>query len=180
MFSHHLSHLFFCTLIFLYSLILVTSLAHAEAIEGFRELKFGMTKKEVVALETCSTATECLYELAGKNRYLIPFYTQSPDSSSPPTVAKISIDMGAFNEPWFADLQIRLRDQYQLTHDLRSEDVEAFKNGHITQLTSGYEDGQVLLQVIRRKFGNLILKVIYQNKEMAAKTFLTPHTSSPQ
>lgn len=159
-------------------ILLFSSIAHAEVIEGFRDLKFGMTEKEVATLDACSTASECLYELAGKNRYLIPDYSQTTENQSPARLSKISIDMGGFSDPWYQELQVRLQDQYQLTNDLLERDIAAFEKMQISELTSGYEQGQVLLKVVRRKFGNLILKVIYQNKEMAAETLKeldTPH-----
>lgn len=159
-------------------MVLFTPIAQAEIIDGFREMKFGMTEKEIVTLEACSTSTECVYDLAGKNRYLILDYSGAPETESAATLSKISIDMGAFTDQWYEELQIRLQDQYQLTNDLLEVDIAAFAKHQISELTSGYEQGQVLLTVVRRKFGNLILKVIYQNKFMAAKSLKernTPH-----
>ena len=153
--------------------------AFSEAIDGFRELKFGMTEDEVQALERCSTSTECLYELAGKNRYLHLSYPRVKKTQDQPKLAQISIDMGRFSNEWYAELQTVLQNQYQLTHDLSGNDIDAFQNERLSELTSGYENGQVLLRVIRRKFGNLVLQVIYQNHELAATTFPKP-TGSPQ
>ncbi len=65
---------------------------------------------------------------------------------------------------------MRLADQYQLTHDITSEDIAAFQEHHSTELVSAYENGQVLLKVIRRKFGNLVLKVVYQDPQQASQT----------
>ena len=158
-------------------MLLAASAAHSEVIDGFRDLKFGMTKKDVVNLESCSTSSECLYELAGKNRYLHPSYSSTNGTESVARLSRISIDMGAFSDSWYEELQIRLQDQYHLTNDLEDRDIAAFQDNHISELTSGYEQGQVLLKVIRRKFGNLILKVIYQNKALAAETFKEPNRS---
>ncbi len=83
--------------------------------------------------------------------------------------------MGAFSDHWYQELQIRLQDNYQLTNDLLDRDIAAFQKHDVSELTSGYERGQILLKVIRRKFGNLILKVIYQNKVLAAETFKEPN-----
>ena len=162
---------------FLTCLIFLTSSVQAEDLEGFRDLKFGMTENDVLALESCSTSSECLIELAGKNRYLLPFYSQTSDKNSQPILTKITIDMGRFSDEWYQELQVRLQDQYRLTHDLRSEDISAFQNEQQSELTSGYENGQILLKVVRRKFGNLVLKVIYQNKDMAAETLKHIHNS---
>lgn len=159
----------------LLSVLLVTSTAHSEVIDGFRDLKFGMSEKDVVGLEQCSTSTECLYELSGKNRYLQPSYSSPPGSKSVATLSRITIDMGAFSDHWYQELQIRLQDNYQLTNDLLDRDIAAFQKHDVSELTSGYERGQILLKVIRRKFGNLILKVIYQNKVLAAETFKEPN-----
>ena len=169
MFSNHPS----CLLTFAWipvCLALFTSPAQSEDLEGFRDLKFGMTENEVLALDTCSTASECLYELAGKNRYLHPSYSQANGNDAAQKLTKITIDMGRFTDAWYGELQVRLRDQYQLTHDLTGNDIAAFQNEQISELTSRYENGQVLLKVIRRKFGNLVLKVIYQNKDLAVET----------
>ena len=151
-------------------IIVFSSTAHAEIIEGFRDLKFGMTEKEVASLEACSTSSECLYELAGKNRYITLDYSQTPGNQSLATLSTISIDMGRFTDHWYEELQIRLQSQYQLTNDILDRDIAAFEKMQISELTSGYDHGQVLLKVVRRQFGNLILKVIYQNKERAAET----------
>ena len=153
--------------------------AFSEVIDGFRELKFGMTKHDVQALERCSSSTECLYELAGKNRYIHLFYPLESESQSRPTLARISIDMGRFTNEWYSELQTILHNQYQLTHDLRSSDLDAFENERISELTSGYENGQVLLRVVRREFGNLVLQVIYQNPALAATTIKQLESSSP-
>ena len=148
-----------------------TTPAQSEPIEGFRDLKFGMTKQEVNALEACSSSSECLYELAGKNRYLHPLYkpgtsaapSPNPNGDSPVKLARITIDMGAFTDEWYGELQIILRDKYSLTRDLTEEDMNAFTSERTSELVSEYENGKVLLKVVRRKFGNLVLKVIYQN-----------------
>ena len=52
-----------------------------EPIDGFRDLKFGMSKEEVAALEPCSSSSECLLELSNKNRYVALSY-DSPSSKS--------------------------------------------------------------------------------------------------
>ena len=78
--------------------------------------------------------------------------------------------MDAFTDHWYGELQMRLADQYQLTHDITSEDIAAFQEHHSTELVSAYENGQVLLKVIRRKFGNLVLKVVYQDPQQASQT----------
>ena len=156
-----------------------TAFAQGEPIEGFRDLKFGMTEKEVSALEVCSTSSECLYELYGKNRYLYPLYQNSNSAGSTsststaqnlPRLVRITIDMGAFTDQFYGELQITLGESYKLTRDLTKEDMDAFTSERTSELVSEYEDGKVLLKVVRRKFGNLVLKVIYQTKEMAAES----------
>ena len=150
----------------------------SDPIEGFRDLKFGMTEKEVQALEACSTSKECIYELSGKNRYLHQLYRPDgvdslPDQvngNSPTKLARITIDMGAFTDEWYGELQIILRDKYSLTRDLTENDIKAFLSSQTSELVSEYENGKVLLKVVRRKFGNLVLAVIYQNDTMAAES----------
>ena len=150
----------------------------SEPIQGFRDLKFGMTKGEVQALEACSTSTECIYELSGKNRYLHQLYrpdgvaslSEKLNGNSPTTLARITIDMGAFTDEWYGELQIILRDKYSLTRDLSEKDMNAFISARTSELVSEYENGKVLLKVVRRKFGNLVLSVIYQNDAMAAES----------
>ena len=80
-----------------------------EPIDGFRDLKFGMTPKTVKALPGCSTSDECLYQLANKNRYVHLTYTSegtSPGSNvnTTPQLAKISIDMGRYSDEWHQQL----------------------------------------------------------------------------
>jgi hypothetical protein len=155
------------------------------SIEGFRDLKFGMTKQEVVALSPCHSSTECLYELNEKNRYLALTYlpeTTSGDkdsggTSSAPTLAKITIDMGRYTDDWHQELQFILGENYRLTHDLTEQTMRAFLAEQQDELISGYEDGQVLLKVMRRPFGNMMLKVVYQNAALA-KEFIQ-HTQAP-
>ncbi|MDR4494552.1 MAG: hypothetical protein AB7P17_06335 [Nitrospirales bacterium] len=153
--------------------ILVTA---GEPITGFRDLKFGMTQQEVTKLNACSSAKECLYELNDKNRYLELLYMgdttenealQTALKSPGSGLARISIDMGQYTEAWYNQLQRILGDSYQLTHDISQEQIQAFLGQQLTELTSGYENGQVLLTVARREYGNMIIKVIYQSPEMA-------------
>ncbi|WP_454062453.1 hypothetical protein [Candidatus Nitrospira salsa] len=161
-------------------LIFLPSLAYSEVIQGFRDLKFGMTEQDVQALEHCTTSSECLYELAGKNRYLQPGYSlQTTNAHAPQKLSKISIDMGRFTNELYEELQIRLQDQYQVTYDLQNSEIESFQNEQSSKLTSAFENGQVLLQVSRRKFGVVLLSVIYQNTDLADK-FLKNHPTSPK
>jgi len=144
----------------------------AEPIDGFRDLKFGMSPDTVKALPTCTTSEKCLYQLSNKNRYV--YLTYTPESTPPdsdaneaPQLAKISIDMGRYSDEWHQQLQMMLGNSYRLTHDFTEETMNAFLSLQLEELKAGYEDGQVVLAVVRRPFGNLILKVIYQNSELA-------------
>jgi len=143
-----------------------------EPLDGFRDLKFGMTQEEVKTLKTCSTSHECLYELSNKIRYIHLTYdreTTTPGSKSlePSRLAKITIDMGQYSEDWHQQLQIILGNSYRLTHDYTDETMNAFLAKEFEELNAGYEDGQIVLKVVRRKFGNLTLKVVYQNTTLA-------------
>ena len=159
----------------------------AEPIDGFRDLKFGMTQEKVKALPTCRTSEKCLYELSNKNRYVSLTYTPentSPgsDANEPPQLAKISIDMGRYSDEWHQQLQMILGNSYQLTHDFTDETMKDFLALQLEELKAGYVDGQVVLAVVRRPFGNLILKVIYQNR-IFANDFIrdarTPLSTTP-
>jgi len=142
-------------------------------IDGFRDLKFGMTQQEVKQLDACATAKECLYELEGKNRYVYPFYQNSagepvPSHQKPsPRLVRLTIGMGAYTEEWYAKLQMLLERSYTLTHHLTEPEIIAFRSEKQSELTVSYEQSQVLLKIVRRKFGNLVLKVIYQTNTMA-------------
>ena len=170
----------FCPLLpaLLFVSLLGAAPGNSEPIEGFRDLKFGMTEAEVNALEACSTSNECIYELSGKNRYLHQLYRpdgvaslpEKLNGNSPTKLARITIDMGAFTDEWYGQLQIILRDKYSLTRDLTEQDMNAFISARTSELVSEYENGKVLLKVVRRKFGNLVLSVIYQNDAMAAES----------
>ncbi len=154
-----------------------------EPIDGFRELKFGMTKQEVVALKECSSSSECIMELSNKNRYVKLSYA-SP-STTPPSgnekLNKIIIDMGQFTDDWYQQLQLILGSSYTLTHDINEKMIAEFQAKQLSELSSGYDNGQVVLKVVRRKFGNLVLKVIYQDPALAkAYVQQIPHSvSSP-
>lgn len=159
----------------------------SEPIEGFRDLKFGMTEEEVSSLEVCTSSSECLYELFGKNRYLLPFYRNSDSASShslqqngqnPPRLVRITIDMGAFTDQFYGELQKTMGDSYNLTLDLTENEINAFLKDQTSELVLEYEDGKVLLKVVRRNFGNLVLKVVYQTDKMAAESKAL--RSSPQ
>lgn len=157
------------------SIVLSGALGLAEpGIDGFRELKFGMTEQEVSALPACNNSKECLYELTDKNRYMELTYLPDkvPDTTEPAgKLAKIDIDMGQYTDEWYQQLQIILGASYHLTHDLTEATKQSFLAGQLNELNSGFEDGQVLLKVVRRSFGNLTLKVVYQNPALA-KAFI--------
>ncbi len=56
--------------------------------------------------------------------------------------------------------------------------MNAFLANQLKELQVGYENGQVLLTVMRRQFGNMILKIVYQNTMRAAK-FVDEKTMPP-
>lgn len=146
----------------------------AERLDGFRDLKFGMTQEEVKKFEACSTARECLYDLSGKIRYLHLSYDQKTatlGSQAPeqPRLAKITIDMGQYSDMWHQQLQMMMADNYRLTHDFTDEIMNTFLDKKLQELKTGYEDGQIVLVVARRKFGNMTLKVVYQDTRLAEK-----------
>ncbi|MDH5562222.1 MAG: hypothetical protein OEY91_01175 [Nitrospirota bacterium] len=159
----------------------------AETIDGFRDLKFGMTPEEVQALPACQTSHECLFELSNKNRYVhltyAPDHTASgSDSAASSRLAQINIDMGQYTDGWHQQLQMILGKSYQLTHDFTDETMNAFLAKQLEELRAGYENGQVILTVARRPFGNMILKVIYQNTTLAEEFIQqpqTPRTTTP-
>ncbi|MDX1412227.1 MAG: hypothetical protein R3351_08725, partial [Nitrospirales bacterium] len=137
--------------------ILFVAPVHSESIEGFRDLKFGMTEKEVSSLDACTSSSECLYELLGKNRYLHPLYRNStsgnslsskPEDQNLPRLVLITIDMGAFNDQFYGELQQMLGDSYNVTLDLTENDINAFLNEQSSELILEYEDGKVLLKVV--------------------------------
>lgn len=159
------------------TVVLAGAVSYAgESIDGFRDLKFGMTEQEVSALPACRSSTECLYELTDKNRYLDLTYlpetasgaAESAGTSPTPRLAKITIDMGTYTDEWHQQLQIILGDSYRLTHDLTETTMQSFLAKQQDELNAGYENGQVILKVVRRPFGNMTLKVIYQNAALAA------------
>ena len=153
----------------------------AEPLDGFRDLKFGMTQQEVKTLKNCSTSHECLYELSSKIRYIHLTYDKdmtAPGSESPepPRLSKISIDMGQYSDVWHQQLQMILANSYRLTHDYTDKTMNAFLAKKFDELNAGYEDGQVILKVVRRQFGNMTLKVVYQNTKLAAEFNRQTHT----
>ncbi len=160
----------FFTLLFFFGIPVFGS----EPIEGFRDLKFGMSPQEVQTVQNCSTPTECIYELSNKNRYLTLSYGSggpTPDTNSNQSLRleKITIDMGQYSEGWYHQLQTILGTSYRLTHDFTDEQAHAFLGKHVEELLAGYEDGQVVLVVKRRPFGNMTLNVIYQIPSLASE-----------
>lgn len=157
-----------------------------EPIDGFRDLKFGMTEQEVSGLAACSSSKACMYELSDKNRYIELFYMgektedtalQTALNGEGKGLARISIDMGHYTEEWFKQLQIILSNSYKVTQDLQQETIQAFLAEEQSELTKGYDNGQVLLTVYRRPFGNLVLKVIYQSPSLA-RAFVKSYSRS--
>lgn len=155
------------------------STGESATIKGFADLKFGMTQEEVQALPACSSATECLYEILGKNRYINLTYSpplaqpnggEPTSSSAVPHLTTIDIDMGRFQRDWYADLHHMLAAQYPLTHQITPQQHQLFATGQRNELVVGFADAQVLLKVYRRPYGNLIIRVIYQSPEAAQKT----------
>ena len=155
----------------------------AEPIDGFRDLKFGLSPEEVLALPNCSTSQECIYELSNKNRYLQLTYTQddsapSMNSTNFPQLTKITIDMGQYSEGFYHQLQVMMENSYRLTHDFTDNTMSAFLAKEIQALQAGYEDGQVVLAVVRREFGNMTLQVVYQNTALALE-FIRQQDATP-
>lgn len=149
-------------------------------IDGFRELKFGMTEQDVSALPACKSPTSCLYELTDKNRYLELTYSSEKGSHTPEQtekLEKITIDMGQYTDDWYQQLQLILGASYHLTHDLTDASQRSFLAQEQNELNAGYEDGQVLLKIVRRPFGNVALKVVYQNAALA-KAFIQERQAS--
>jgi len=157
-----------------------------QSIDGFRDLKFGMTEQEVSALPACRSSTECLYELSNINRYVEMKYlpetatgsAESAGTPPAPKLAKITIDMGPYTDEWHQQLQVILGESYRLTHDLTEATMQSFLAAHQDELNAGYEDGQVLLKVVRRPFGNMTLKVVYQNAALAADFIQHMHAAA--
>jgi hypothetical protein len=176
-----------CSIIVFLSMVLSCVLGYAgQSIDGFRDLKFGMTEQEVSTLPACHSSTECLYELTNKNRYVEMKYlpemaTDSADSAGTPPapkLAKITIDMGPYTDEWHQQLQVILGESYRLTHDLTEATMQSFLAAQQDELNAGYEDGQVLLKVVRRPFGNMTLKVVYQNAALAADFIQHMHAAA--
>lgn len=153
--------------------VLLVSPIHGQPIDGVGELKFGMTPNEVAALDGCSSQTECLYEILGKNRYFRLVYRPerptpaTPPSQPPGTLSLIDIDMGTYTRTWFLELMDVLASQFPVIHSPTERENAMFRQGKRQELIIGLADGGVLLKIVRRPFGNLILRVIYQDADNA-------------
>ncbi len=151
-----------------------TALTQANTIEGFGKLKLGMTPREVEALQGCSSNTECLYDLLGKNRYFTLTYganESNNNTESPPSptaeLTKIDIDMGNHTRESFGELYETLVSQYPVSHVPTESEDTRFQEGTDNELIIGFADGSVILKIVRRPFGNLILRVVYQDSAAA-------------
>lgn len=148
------------------SLLAVTAPIQAATIQGFGTLKFGMTPAEVVALEDCSSHTQCLYDLLGKNRYFTLAYgpgASSGDEATPATLSHIDIEMGTYTQEWFLEVFDVLATQYPTTHEPTDRELAVFREGTSQELVFGFAEGFVLLKLVRRPFGNMIIHVVYQD-----------------
>ena len=137
-------------------------------------MKFGMKPDEVAALDGCSSQTECLYEILGKNRYFHLVYRPErtsgpgdPAIPTPGTLSLINIDMGNYTRTWFLELMDVLASQFPVVHSPTEQENAMFQQGKSQELIIGLADGVVLLKIVRRPFGNLILRVIYQDADKA-------------
>ncbi len=157
----------------LISLLGLGSTVQAATIQGFGTLRFGMTPAEVAALADCSSQTECLYDILGKNRYFTLGYgsveddTTDPSVTTPATLSHIDIEMGTYTQEWFLELFEALASQYPIKHQPTDDENALFREGLSEELVIGFADGFVLLKVVRRPFGNLIIRVIYQDADHA-------------
>jgi hypothetical protein len=86
--------------------------------------------------------------------------------------------MGPYTDEWHQQLQVILGESYRLTHDLTEATMQSFLAAQQDELNAGYEDGQVLLKVVRRPFGNMTLKVVYQNAALAADFIQHMHAAA--
>ena len=155
------------------SLLAVTAPLQAATIQGIGALKFGMTPAEVAALEDCSSQTQCLYDLFGKNRYFTlgygpgagapDFSAPSADRATPATLSHIDIEMGTYRQEWFYEVFEALAAQYPVTHEPTEQEQAVFRDETAQELVFGFVDGFVLLKIVRRPFGNLIIHVVFQD-----------------
>ncbi len=150
------------------SLSIMTAPVQAATIQGFGDLKFGMTPAEVEALEDCSSQTQCLYDLLGKNRYFALAYGPSAGAPSgqgntPAALSHIDIEMGTYTQEWFLEVFEVLASQYPINHQPTDQEQAIFKDGTAQELVFGFVDGFVLLKIVRRPFGNMIIHVVFQD-----------------
>ena len=155
------------------SLLAVTAPLQAATIQGIGALKFGMTPAEVTALEDCSSHTECLYDLFGKNRYFTlgygpgagapDFSAPAADGATPATLSHIDIEMGTYRQEWFFEVFDALTAEYPVTHEPTEHEQAVFNQETAQELTFGFADGFVLLKLVRRQFGNMIIHVVFQD-----------------
>ena len=167
------THRFTMKMLFLVASLVVTPpTAMSKPLDGVGELKFGMLPETVKALPGCSGSSECLYELMGKNRYFALSYDAPahsnqmaqallPDKGS--VLRSIDVDMGNYTSPWFLELVDVLQSQYVLTHSPTEQEDTLFQQGQHSELIFGFADGHVLLKIVRRAFGNLVLRIVFQD-----------------
>ena len=129
-----------------------------------------MKPSEVEALEGCSSETQCLYEILGKNRYFTLFYGTDETSTalasipSTATLTHIHIDMGVHTDEWFTELYETLAAQHPISHLPTNREKDQFNKGTNNKITIGFANGSVLLTLIRRQY-NLVLRVVIQDQE---------------
>ena len=148
------------------SLLAVTAPLQAATIQGFGTLKFGMTPAEVEALEDCSSQTQCLYDLLGKNRYFTLAYgpgASSGDEATPATLSHIDIELGTYTQEWFLEVFEVLASQYPVNHQPTEQEQAVFREDTAQELVFGFVDGFVLLKIVRRPFGNMIIHIVFQD-----------------
>ena len=88
-------------------------------------------------------------------------------SSTGSELTHIDIDMGVYTDEWFSELFKTLSSEYSLNYTPTEQEDTRFQKEDHHELIIGFADGHILLKVVRRPFGNLIIRLIYQDAAAA-------------
>lgn len=138
----------------------------ASLVDGYKDIKFGMTGKEISALSACKNTiipsfANCygkqifLFEKSGEELSLIFTITGK--------VEAIMVLVGSYTSKVFKKYDSLLSKKYKKTRNFSSDEEELFNGGNSNTVANIYGKGAVELKIVRDK-GKLNLFLVYNSK----------------
>lgn len=151
-----------------------TSHAAFENVEGYKQVKFGMTFDEIKALKDCNfrlghTIGQSYWECNGQILKLLT--SQGFDMyESKHKVSQISVPMGDFSQKTFKAYDTALSKKYGIVKRYSVQEAKAFDKGMVNYVGNFYgsDKGLVILEInrdLRRGVVNMVMT--YFSKELS-------------